>query len=165
MRSEPPSKPLRVLVVEDYADQADSLAMLLRLWGYDCRIAGDGATALETASTYQPDLVLLDLQLPKVEGLDVARWLRERAEFQHVPLVAITGFGQEADQVRARAAGVDQLLLKPADPQELRLLLDRTAALSAELRRLAVQTWRMIERSREMIQRTDETRAETEDFL
>ncbi len=112
----------RVLVVEDNQDAADSLAMLLRLWGHEVRTAHDGQSGLKAARSYRPDIVLLDIGLPGLDGYAVAR--RLRSEFgPAVRLVAMTGYGQDEDRRRASAAGFDTYLTKPADPAALQAIL------------------------------------------
>ncbi|HZU37939.1 MAG TPA: response regulator [Gemmataceae bacterium] len=115
---------MRVLVVEDCEDTAASMAMLLRLWGHDVRIAHDGISGLETARTFHPDIALLDLQLPRMDGLQMARQLR--AEQASMRLIALTGFGQDNDRLRCHEAGFDLHLVKPTEPAELRAIVEGT---------------------------------------
>lgn len=112
-----------MLVVDDNVDAAESLAMLLRATGHDVRTAHDGPTALEAADAFLPHAVLLDIGLPKLNGYEVARRLRQRPAFQKALLVAMTGYGQDSDQQQARAAGFDHHLVKPADHAVLMKLL------------------------------------------
>src|SRR5262245_25513253 len=114
---------LRVLVVEDESDTAESLALLLRLWGYDARVASDGASALDAVPTFRPNLILLDLALPQLNGFEVTRRLRQRPEGADVPVWVVSGYGRDEDRRRAREAGADLFLLKPFDPDQLRALL------------------------------------------
>jgi CheY-like chemotaxis protein len=116
---------LRILVVEDNPDTAVSLQTLLSLQGHDAQVASDGPAALEVAAGYQPDVVLLDIGLPGMDGLEVARQLREQASRKRPLLVAITGYGQESDRRRSAEAGIDLHLVKPADPDQLQALLRR----------------------------------------
>jgi CheY-like chemotaxis protein len=113
----------RVLVVDDNVDSAESLALLLELYGHDVRLAHDGLTALDEARASAPDVVLLDIGLPKMDGYAVARHLREEPALAHVRLIAMTGYGQEEDRRRAREAGFDHHLVKPVDLDSLRDLL------------------------------------------
>jgi CheY-like chemotaxis protein len=113
----------RVLVVDDNMDAAATLADLLALWGHDVRVAHTGATALETAREYQPDMVLLDIGLPGMDGYEVARRLRECEEMRGILLVAITGYGQEEDRRRSQEAALDYHLTKPVDPEALQEVL------------------------------------------
>jgi PAS domain S-box-containing protein len=114
---------LRVLVVDDNRDAADSLEMLLRLGGTECHVAYDGPAALAALAAHQPDVVLLDLGMPGMDGFEVARRVRQDAESARVRLVALTGWGQEEDRRRARAAGFDHHLIKPVDIGDLQTLL------------------------------------------
>jgi PAS domain S-box-containing protein len=114
----------RVLVVDDNRDATDSMAMLLSVWGHDARIARDGHEALGTAADFQPEVILLDIGLPGMDGYEVARRLRDMPGLRNTVLIAMTGYGQEDDRVRSREAGFARHLVKPADPVVLRTLLD-----------------------------------------
>jgi len=116
-------RPLRVLVVEDHADTASTVERLLRLSGVEVWTAPDGAAALQTAAEFPPDVVLLDIGLPGMDGYEVARRLAVHCPNGKPYLVAITGYGTEADRRRAAEAGIDLHLLKPADPEELMRLV------------------------------------------
>ena len=121
------SKAPRVLVVDDALDAADTLARFLRLQGCKVEVAHDGVAGLDTAMRLGPDIVFLDLSLPRMDGLEVARQLRRRFQTDRMLLVATTGFGQAADRDRTAQAGFDHHLTKPADPALVRALLsDRT---------------------------------------
>jgi CheY-like chemotaxis protein len=109
-------------VVDDNVDGADSLAVLLRLSGHAVRVCHDGPAALALADEFVPDLVLLDIGLPGMDGYEVARRLRARPGLDRVLLVALTGYGQEEDVRRSRQAGFDHHLVKPADPTTLAAL-------------------------------------------
>ena len=115
--------PSRVLVVDDNRDSADSLALLLRLAGHEVRTAYDGPGALEGARSYRPRVAFIDIGLPRMDGCELARRLRELPGWGGAVLVALTGHGREEDRRRTREAGFDHHLLKPADPEELRRLL------------------------------------------
>jgi two-component system CheB/CheR fusion protein len=122
--SEPTSAlKLRVLVVEDNADAAQSLAMLLALWGHETQVAHNGHAALSGAAAFRPDLALLDLGLPRMDGYEVARRLRELPGLANVVLVALTGFTDEQHRRRSDGAGFAYYLIKPADLGELEALL------------------------------------------
>lgn len=114
---------LRVLVVEDNLDMANALATLLRLHGHDTAVAHDGQAALATARGFQPDVVLLDLGLPGMDGYEVARRLRAELAARPPLLVAMTGYGQEEDLRRSAAAGCDHHLVKPVQFAEIERLL------------------------------------------
>ncbi|HKV07728.1 MAG TPA: PAS domain-containing protein, partial [Thermoanaerobaculia bacterium] len=119
----------RVLVVDDNVDSAESLALLLQLYGHDVRLAHDGLTALDEARASAPDVMLLDIGLPKMDGYAVARSLREDPTFQNLTLIAMTGYAQEEDRRRTREAGFDHHLVKPVDLDALRELLGARASL------------------------------------
>jgi DNA-binding response OmpR family regulator len=114
----------RILVVDDNVDAADSLAMLLQVRGDDVRIAYDGEEALAAARDFLPNVVLLDIGMPKFSGYEVARRIRD-ARGPGVLIVAITGWGQEQDRASAREAGFDHHFTKPVDFEMLLGLLDR----------------------------------------
>jgi signal transduction histidine kinase len=113
----------RILVVDDKKDAADSLAVLLRLTGHEVHTAYDGPTALEEARAFRPELMILDIGLPGLDGYEVARRVRQTPGLERVRLAALTGYGRPEDVARGRAAGFDHHLVKPADPQALRGLL------------------------------------------
>jgi PAS domain S-box-containing protein len=121
--SAPRTKGLRVLVVDDNVDSADSMALLLSLDGHETRTAFDGPGALTAAAEFLPQAVLLDIGLPGMDGYEVARRMRELPELQDVLMIAITGYGQEDDRTRSKAAGFDHHLVKPVDPDALSALL------------------------------------------
>jgi signal transduction histidine kinase len=120
-----PRSGLRVLIVDDSPDVADSLQLLLDSRGYSVRTAYEGASALCAASAFDPQVVLLDIGLPHMNGLEVARALRERAAKNTPLLIAMSGYGQDADKRRSREAGFVAHLVKPIDPDELYALLDQ----------------------------------------
>jgi two-component system CheB/CheR fusion protein len=115
----------RVLVVDDNLDAANSLARLLkRLYGQDVRVAHDGPAALESAAEFRPEIVLLDIGMPGMDGYEVARRLRDEPEHAALKIVALTGWGQEADRLRSKAVGFDHHLVKPVDPDDVCRLLE-----------------------------------------
>lgn len=115
----------RLLVVDDNRDAADSLALVLETLGAQVQVAHDGAAAIDTFERFAPHIVLLDLGMPGMNGFEVARRLRERANGHAVTLVALTGWGQADDRRRTRAAGFDHHLVKPVDMGALQALLGR----------------------------------------
>jgi CheY-like chemotaxis protein len=115
------------MVVEDLVDAAESLALLLQMGGYRVVVAPTGEVALELAALEAPDVVLLDLRLPGMDGWEVARRLRERAVRKRPLFVAVTGCCDADDFRRSAEAGVDLHLLKPVDPRELMSVLGRFA--------------------------------------
>jgi signal transduction histidine kinase/CheY-like chemotaxis protein len=125
----PAATPLQVLVVEDNKDAADTLAQLLQLWGHRVRTTPDGLAGLAAARQARPEVVLLDIGLPGMDGYAVARQLRQ--EFGHeIRLVAMTGYGQDEDRQRAWEAGFNAHLVKPADPEALLALLTHSELLA-----------------------------------
>jgi PAS domain S-box-containing protein len=122
---ERPARPRRVLIVEDQESSAESLARLLEVWGHRARVCHDGATALALAAADPPEILLLDVGLPGMDGYEVARRFREEPRLAGVALVALTGFGQDQDRERALAAGIGSYLVKPVEPETLAALLAR----------------------------------------
>ena len=119
---QPPRR--RILVVDDNVDAAVTLGKLLtRIYGQDVRVAHDGPSALRGAEEFRPEVVLLDIGMPGMDGYEVARRLRARPESSGVLLVALTGWGQESDRQRSRQAGIDHHLVKPVEPEVLRQIL------------------------------------------
>ena len=114
----------RLLVVDDNRDAAESMSMLLEMWGHAVAFAYDGPSALRTAQQWQPQAVFLDIGLPGMDGYEVAERLRELPESRNAVLIAITGYGQEDDRRRSRRAGIAHHLVKPVAPDALRSLID-----------------------------------------
>jgi CheY-like chemotaxis protein/two-component sensor histidine kinase len=114
---------LRILIVDDNRDAADSLAMLLRTTGNDIQTAYDGLEAVQVASEFRPDVVLLDIGLPKIDGHEVAQRIRKEPWGRQMCLIAVTGWSDETDRARSRAAGFDHHLVKPLDTGHLAQLL------------------------------------------
>lgn len=118
-----PQASLKILVVDDNRDGADSLSELLDLMGNDTRTGYDGEEAVSIAGEYQPDVILLDIGLPKLNGYEACRLIRQQPWGKNIVLIAVTGWGQEKDRSRTQQAGFDHHLVKPVDPQELMQLL------------------------------------------
>ena len=118
---------LHVLLVEDNRDTAQSTAALLRRWGHNVRVALDGPTALREADEDEPDVVLLDIGLPGMDGYKVARRLRETLHAKGTLFIVISGYGAEKEVLRSKDEGIDLHFVKPADPAELREELERFA--------------------------------------
>jgi len=112
--------------VDDNRDGAASLAMMLQILGCAVSIAHDGIEALETAATFRPDIVLMDLGMPRMNGYEAGKRLRQQPGGDKLVLIALTGWGQESDRQRTREAGFDYHLVKPVDPEMLQGLLDRS---------------------------------------
>jgi len=115
---------LRILAVDDNVHMAQGLASILRMWGHNVRTAHDGAAALEVATQFAPEVVLLDLSLPRVDGLEVARRLRQTPEHTPALMVSMSGFGQEDTRRHSGEAGFHHHLTKPFDMSTLRAMLD-----------------------------------------
>jgi PAS domain S-box-containing protein len=113
----------RILVVDDNRDAADSLVLMLRIAGHETATAYDGLEAVQAAATFRPDVVLLDIGLPKMNGFEAARHIRQQPWGKGMALLALTGWGQEEDKRRALEAGFDYHLTKPVDPIALEKLL------------------------------------------
>ncbi len=113
----------RILVVDDNRDAADSLGLFLKFMGAAVHVAYDGASALESLPEFRPEIVLLDVGMPVLDGFEVARRMRQLPEGQNILLVAVTGWGQEEDRRHTADAGFDQHLVKPVDPVMLQNLL------------------------------------------
>ena len=111
--------PIRVLIVEDNADSAEALMMLLRMLGNEVEVAADGAAGLQVAAATRPEVVLLDIGLPEMNGYEVARRIRLEPWGERMALVALTGWGQDEDKRRSQEAGFDHHLVKPVDPSLL----------------------------------------------
>jgi CheY-like chemotaxis protein len=107
----------RVLVVDDNVDAAESLAMLLTSMGHEVRVVHNGPAAIEAAQAERPDIVLLDIGMPGMDGREVVKRLRGKPELRDVRIAAVSGFGQESDILRSKEAGFDEHLVKPVPPE------------------------------------------------
>jgi PAS domain S-box-containing protein len=122
---EPHGGPVRVLVVDDNADVAEGLMMLLELLGQRVRVAHDGMAALEAVRVNPPDLMLVDIGLPGMDGYELARCIRQDSRFKGIMLVALTGYGRDEDKRKATEAGFDDHLVKPLTVETFQKLLGR----------------------------------------
>jgi len=113
----------RILIVDDNVDAASSLAMLLKMTGHQTQTANDGVAAVKAAEAFLPDVVLLDIGLPKLNGFDACRQIRQHPWGRAMKIVALTGWGQEGDQREATEAGFDAHMLKPVDYRNLMTVL------------------------------------------
>lgn len=118
----------RVLVVDDNQAAADLLGMVVKMLGHEIRTAGDGREAIEVAAQFQPDVVLMDLGMPKMNGYEAAQHIRQQAWGKKMLLVALTGWGQDEDRQRTKSAGFDHHLVKPAEPAALQMIFAKQAA-------------------------------------
>ncbi len=117
------SGPRRILIVDDYAAIAESLMRMLEMGGHEVRIAPDGPSALKELTVWQPEIILLDIGLPGMDGYAVAHAIRSRPDAELIVLIALTGYGQEEDHRRSRESGFDLHLTKPVDPTVLFALI------------------------------------------
>ena len=115
----------RILVVDDNMDSAESMAALLKLYGHEVRVAYDGLAAVESALAFRPQVVLLDIGLPVLDGYEVARRLRRLDETKDMFLIAVTGYGRTEDRARALTGGFNYHITKPADPEELDMVIKK----------------------------------------
>jgi CheY-like chemotaxis protein len=114
-----PAPRRRVLIADDNSDAADTLAMLLEMSGYEMCVARDGEEAVSMAASFQPDAILLDIGMPRLDGYGACERIRLLPGASPAFIVALTGWGNEGDKDRARAAGFDLHLVKPVDPARL----------------------------------------------
>jgi PAS domain S-box-containing protein len=126
-----PKSSLRILIVDDSRDGADSLGLMLRLMGNDIRTAYDGEEAVAAAGAFRPDVVLLDIGLPKLNGYEACHRIREQPWSKGMVVIAVTGWGQEEDRRRSHEAGFDKHLVKPVEPQTLMKLLGEMEGVKA----------------------------------
>ena len=117
------SSALRILVVDDNVDSALTMAALLAMYGHEVCTAHDGLDALEEMRRFKPDVAILDIGMPKMNGYSVAKSIRSRSNETQPLLIAVTGWGQEEDRRRSKEAGFDHHLVKPVDPAALSALL------------------------------------------
>lgn len=144
--------PVRVFVVDDDCDTTECMRLLIGHWGHDVHVANDGRVAIAEASRLKPDLMLIDLGMPVVDGLAVARSIRELPDLASMSLVALTGYGDERHRQEALDAGFDEFLIKPLAMESLVALLQRVADRIASSRELA-------DRAREAAAKTRELKA------
>lgn len=123
LTAESPVQSFKILVVDDNHDSALSMAMMLSIMGHDTRTAHDGETAVSTAETFLPDVVLLDIGLPKLNGYEVAQRIRETPWGASMYLIAVTGWGQDEDRQRSTEVGLNHHMVKPVEPAALEKLL------------------------------------------
>jgi two-component system, sensor histidine kinase len=121
------ARPRRVLLIEDNADIAEMIRIQLGMWGHEVAVESDGPAGLAAALRLRPDIALLDVGLPGMDGYELAREIRADPRGAAIRLVAMTGYGRPEDRARALAAGFDAYLVKPVDPRDLQVLLDAEA--------------------------------------
>jgi CheY-like chemotaxis protein len=110
---------MRVVIVDDNEDTTETTALLLTAWKHEIRVAHTGSEALQVASEFQPEVILLDIGLPEIDGYDVARRLRQDPRFKNTLIIAVSGYGSSSDQQLLREAGFDEHLVKPVDLERL----------------------------------------------
>jgi two-component system OmpR family response regulator len=145
------SQPNRVLVIDDNRDAADSLAILLRFWGYEARAAYSGPEGLEAARAFRPSCILSDIGLPGMDGYHLAEALRQDESLSKTPLIALTAY---AEPDKAKKAGFDEHFVKPADLLALQDLLKKFVIMDTRL-----------EQAEEMVQKQGEVIAEAKDVM
>ena len=119
----PVARRFKILVVDDNHDSALSLAMMLSIMGHDTRTAHDGESAVEVAESFQPEVILLDIGLPKLNGYEVAQRIRQQAWGASMYLIAVTGWGQDEDRQRSSEVGLNMHMVKPVEPSALEKVL------------------------------------------
>jgi CheY-like chemotaxis protein len=124
--AQPALPPRRILVVDDSRDGAESLAMMLELAGHDVALAYDGLEAIERAEQVRPDVILMDVGMPRLNGLDATRRIRQQPWGQSATIIALTGWGQECDREQSGKAGCDGHLVKPVKFEDLNRILAST---------------------------------------
>ena len=118
-------QPLRVLVVDDGRNAADILALFFEIEGHEVGVAYDGLEAVERAEVLKPQLILMDIGMPKLNGLEAARRIRSQNGGEKIVIVALSGLDQDDDKRQCAEAGFDDHLAKPVEPNELRVIVDR----------------------------------------
>jgi two-component system, OmpR family, response regulator len=149
---------VRVLVVDDNRDAADSLCRWLRARGYDVRTAYDGQSALDEAMTFEPACVFLDLGLPVLDGFDVARQIRQHPVLNAAKLVALTAYSHEEHGKRVRSTGFDHHLVKPASPADIERILE----MLNQVVKLASRTEQLAQRNIKLARETKNLLGETQ---
>lgn len=158
----------RVLVVDDNQDAADSLAVLLGIWGYPCQVNYDGASALQTAREYRPDCLLLDINMPGMDGYAVAQRIRLQPELRSVKLVALTAYSDETTTRRIREAGFDYHFVKTVELDELKRLITmmvKVLELASHTEELARQNVALASETKEILHDVKEQISEVKDKL
>jgi two-component system, OmpR family, response regulator len=150
---------LRVLVVDDHQDSANSLCQLIGLWGYECEVAYDGGAGLKAACAFHPDCLLLDIAMPVLDGYTLAERVRQEPSLANTKLIALSAFSDSAHVSRAKQAGFDFLLVKPADPAELERLLtmlNEVVRLATKTKQLARQNVSLANETKELLKEVKE---------
>lgn len=135
--ADPPQQSLRILVVDDHHDCAVSLSFLCRLWGHDTRYCFDSASALQSLATFQPDVFLLDIAMPRMNGYELASALRKLPALRDSLFIAVTGYADLPHRAHGFDCGFDHYLAKPIDGSQLKNLLHARQSLLLDQARLA----------------------------
>ena len=109
----------RILIVDDDHDVVSATAMLLKLWGCESKVVVDSSRAEVAALSFHPDVILLNVAMPEMDGFEVARAIRRHAEFDSVKIIAVSGFADQSTRSKAKACGIDRYFVKPVVPDEL----------------------------------------------
>lgn len=150
----PGRHPLRVLVVDDNRDAADSLCILLKMWGFDARAAYDGAAGLEAVRAGVPDCLVLDINMPGLDGFALAREVRRQPGLERVKLIALTAYSDAEHARRIQEAGFDHYLVKPAPPGDIERILkmlDEVIRLASKTEELARQNVTLAGETKELL--------------
>jgi CheY-like chemotaxis protein len=123
-------KPASILIVDDYVDALEAWRLFLRAAGFQVHTAADGESALAEAVKHRPDLIVMDLELPKMSGLDVAKALRQRDDTRDIPLIVATGYSHAQTLANEKDVTVDAVIVKPCDPDRLVSEIKRLLELS-----------------------------------
>jgi CheY-like chemotaxis protein len=156
---QPGGSRLRVLIVDDHRDIADSMALVVEMMGVETRVAYDGAAGLEVAREWEPDCVVSDAKMPQVSGYEFARRLRTDSRLAKVKLVCVSAYSDERHKREALEAGFDFLLTKPAAPEELReilVMVEQIKALAVKTQELATQNVKLAGETKELLQEVKE---------
>jgi CheY-like chemotaxis protein len=157
---------LHVLVVDDNRDAADSLCILLKMWGFECRAAYDGVAGLEEARNYRPDCLVLDIAMPRMDGYTLAQQIRRQPGLEGTKLVALTAYSDERHARWVKESGFDYHLVKPADLQELERILHmlhEVVKLASRTEELARQNVELASETRDLLKEVKEDIQEIKD--
>ncbi|HVA48184.1 MAG TPA: response regulator [Pirellulales bacterium] len=152
--------PMRVLVVDDDRDTTECMRLLIRHWGHDVHVANQGSTAIEQAPLIKPDVMLVDLGMPQIDGLTVARNVRLVPDLATTSLVALTGYADEGHRQQALKAGFDEFLVKPLRVEALQALLERVRARVADSQERTAQAQEAAAKSRRLTAKSSHSAAE-----
>lgn len=159
--------PLQILIVDDNRDNADSLAYLFELWGHRSFVAYDGASGLEAACEKRPDCLILDINMPKIDGYTLARLVRERG-LTEAKLVALSAYSDISHVRRVEEAGFDYRLTKPAAPDELKgilTMIESILRIAEKTEELAKKNVAVAERTEELAQKNAALAGQTKELL